>query len=237
PRGSAGGGSARSHRQGGGRRHGASPAPPRDGRRASLDGRPPGHPRFRRRVNAIVFYVSGHGFGHASRQTEVLNALGPALGATDSDATLVLRTAASPWLLDRTLRVPVERMPAVVDTGIVQIDSLTLDVDATFREARAFYANFDALAKDEADLLRSLKARLVVSDIAPLGFEAAHRAKIPSIAIGNFTWDWIYEGYEEAATAGMIISTIRVANRKATTALRLPLHGGFETCPVVDDIP
>jgi len=188
-------------------------------------------------VNAIVFYVSGHGFGHASRQTEVLNALGPALGATDSDATLVLRTAASPWLLDRTLRVPVERMPAVVDTGIVQIDSLTLDVDATFREARAFYANFDALAKDEADLLRSLKARLVVSDIAPLGFEAAHRAKIPSIAIGNFTWDWIYEGYEEAATAGMIISTIRVANRKATTALRLPLHGGFETCPVVEDIP
>lgn len=189
-------------------------------------------------MSAIVFYVSGHGFGHASRQVEVLNRLEPALRATGADETLVLRTAASPWLLDRTLRVPVERMPAAVDTGIVQIDSLHLDVGATFREARAFYADFDSVARKEADLLRSLRARLVVSDIAPLGFEAAHRARIPSIAIGNFTWDWIYEGYPEAAAgAGMVISTIRVANRKATTALRLPLHGGFETCPVVEDIP
>jgi L-arabinokinase len=189
-------------------------------------------------VPVIVFYISGHGFGHASRQVEVINALVPALRATGRAETVVIRTAADPWLLDRTLRVEAERMPAAVDTGIVQIDSLHLDEEATFEEARAFYAAFDARARDEAELLRSVKASLVVSDIAPLGFEAAHRAGIPSAAIGNFTWDWIYEGYpERAAHAGMVISTIRVANRKATRALRLPLHGGFATMPVVQDIP
>jgi L-arabinokinase len=120
----------------------------------------------------------------------------------------------------------------------VQLDSLTLNEDATFREAKAFYATFDGRAQAEADLLRSLRARLVVSDVAPLGFEAAHRARVPSIAIGNFTWDWIFEGYpSHAPSAGMVISTIRVANRKATLALRLPLHGGFDTCPVIEDIP
>ena len=187
---------------------------------------------------SIVFYISGHGFGHASREVEVINALAPALRAVGSDAMIVLRTAADPWLLDCTLREPVERLPAVVDTGIVQIDSLHLDEDATFREARAFYAGFEARAASEADLLRSLRARVVVSDIAPLGFEAAHRAKVPSIAIGNFTWDWIYQGYPaHSPDAGMVISTIRVANRKATTALRLPMHGGFETFPSVEDIP
>ena len=189
-------------------------------------------------TGAIVFYISGHGFGHASREAEVINTLEPVLRATGNTDTIVVRTAADAWLLDRVLRVPVERMPAVVDSGIVQIDSLHLDENATFREAKAFYSTFDARATAEAELLRSLKARLVVSDVVPLGFEAAHRAKVPSIAVGNFTWDWIFEGYpEHAAHAGMVISTIRVANRKATSALRLPLHGGFETCPVIEDIP
>ncbi|HEX6324643.1 MAG TPA: hypothetical protein VFZ36_13025 [Vicinamibacterales bacterium] len=189
-------------------------------------------------MSAIVFYISGHGFGHAAREVEVINQLEPVLRASGSPHDIIVRTSADPWLLDRTLRAPVERMPAPVDTGIVQLDSLRLDEDATFREARAFYGSFDAKARDEADLLRALKARLVVSDIAPLGFEAAHRAKIPSLGISNFTWDWIYEGYPaHAPQAGMIISTIRVAYRKATRALRLPLHGGFETFPVIEDIP
>jgi hypothetical protein len=187
---------------------------------------------------SIVFYISGHGFGHASREIEVLNRLEPALRATGAGELIVLRTAADPWLLDRALRVPVERMPADIDTGIVQIDSLRLDEAATFRTAHAFYRDFDARARSEADLLRALGARLVVSDIAPLAFEAAHRARVPSLGISNFTWDWIYEGYpEHAPNAGMVISTIRVAYRKATLALRLPLHGGFATFPAIEDIP
>ncbi len=189
-------------------------------------------------AGTIVFYISGHGFGHASREAEVINQLEPVLRASGSRSTIVVRTAADPWLLDRTLRVPVERMPAVVDTGIAQLDSLHLDEEATFRAAREFYGAFETRAREEADLLRALEARLIVSDIAPLGFEAAHRATIPSLGIGNFTWDWIYEGYpDHAPRAGMVISTIRVASRKATRALRLPLHGGFETFPVVEDIP
>jgi L-arabinokinase len=187
---------------------------------------------------AIVFYISGHGFGHAARELEVINQLEPVLRARGAADTIVLRTAADPWLLDRALRVPVERMPAPVDTGIAQMDSLHLDEDATFARAREFYSTFEMRAREEADLLRALKARLVISDIPPLAFEAAHRAKVPSLGISNFTWDWIYEGYpDHAARAGMVISTIRVAYRKATRALRLPMHGGFETFPVIEDIP
>ncbi|MDQ3069404.1 MAG: hypothetical protein M3R55_06710 [Acidobacteriota bacterium] len=189
-------------------------------------------------MSAIVFYISGHGFGHASRQIEVINHLVPALVAAGRSDIIVIRTAADPWLLDRALRVPAERMPGEIDTGIVQFDSLHQDDEATFRRAREFYSTFDARATAEAELLRSLKASLVVSDIAPLAFEAAHRAKVPSVGIANFTWDWIYEGFPElAVSAGLIISTMRVAYRKAGRALRLPLHGGFETFPVIEDIP
>ena len=100
----------------------------------------------------IVFYVSGHGFGHASRDIEVLNALldqRPHLADR-----IIVRTPAPRWLFDLTLRAPLRFEPTETDTGIVQIDSLRLDADATIRRAAAFYRNFDARAATEAGWLQ-----------------------------------------------------------------------------------
>ena len=51
------------------------------------------------RSPALVFYVSGHGFGHASRDIEVINAL----HAIAPGVRLVVRTSAPRWLFDLTL--------------------------------------------------------------------------------------------------------------------------------------
>ena len=72
---------------------------------------------------AVFFYISGHGFGHASRQIEVINAL----GARRPDLAIVVRTSAPRWLFDRTARVPITLLPGECDTGVVQIDSLRLN--------------------------------------------------------------------------------------------------------------
>ena len=79
----------------------------------------------------------------------------------------------------------------------------------------------------------------MLGDIPPLACAAAARAGIPSVAIGNFTWDWIYGGYEMFdSLAPDVINTIRDAYATATRALRLPLHGGFEPmAAVTSDIP
>ena len=53
-------------------------------------------------------------------------------------------------------------------------------------------------------MLRALDAALVVADIPPLALAAARLAGVPAIALGNFTWDWIYRDYpggEAAADA------------------------------------
>ena len=47
----------------------------------------------------VVFYISGHGFGHASREVEIINALGHAR----PDLRTVIRSAVSPGLLARTV--------------------------------------------------------------------------------------------------------------------------------------
>jgi len=185
-------------------------------------------------VNPIVFYVSGHGFGHASRDIEVINAL----HARRPDLAVVVRTAAPRWLFDLTLRRPVEFHAVECDTGVVQVDSLHLDEAASIRRAAAFHAALDRRAAEEAGFLRSAGAALVVGDIPPLAFRAASRAGVPSVALGNFSWDWIYEGYpEHLAKAPALVPTIRDAYGAADLALRLPLWGGFDAFRRVRDLP
>ena len=108
----------------------------------------------------------------------------------------MVRTGAKRWMLDLTLRAPVDFQQTECDTGVVQFDSLRLDEAETVRRAAAFYAGFDARVAAERDLLRSMRPSLIVGDVPPLAFAAARAAGVPSIAIANFTWDWIYEGYE-----------------------------------------
>jgi hypothetical protein len=177
-------------------------------------------------VAAVAFYISGHGFGHASRQIEIINAF----ARRRPDVGIFVRTAVARWLLDRTLAAPFELDDRPTDTGVVQIDSLRLDAEATIAAADDFHATLDARAAHEADLLRARDVRLVMADAPPLGCAAAARAGIPSVVVSNFTWDWIYAEYREyLAGAPELIPTIQAAYRLADAAWRLPMHGGFES--------
>jgi len=179
-------------------------------------------------MRPVVWYISGHGFGHASRQIEIINAV----RARRPGLPIVVRTGASPWIFDLTLRSPVEVQHVECDTGVAQIDSLRLDEAETLRRAGEFYANFGRRVADEAVFLRDAGASLVVADIPPLAIAAAREAGVPSVAIGNFTWDWIYEAYEpERAGLPHLVPAIREACIGASQYVRLPMWGGFEMAP------
>ena len=176
----------------------------------------------------VAFYISGHGFGHASRQIEIARAF----ARLRPDVGLVLRTTAPRWLFDRTLTVPFVLDDRPCDTGAIQIDSLHLDAAATIARAKEFYETLDGRAAAEVEFLRHHDVRLVVADAPPLGCAAAARAGIPSVVVSNFTWDWIYAEYREYLdSAPDLIATIQAAYRQAEAAWRLPMHGGFETFP------
>ena len=179
-------------------------------------------------MRPVVWYISGHGFGHASREIEIINALRD----RRPDVPIVVRTGAKRWIFDLTLRAPVDFQPVECDTGVVQIDSLRLDEAETVRRAAAFHEGFDARVADERDMLRSIGAALVVGDVPPLAFAAARAAGVPSIAIANFTWDWIYDGYRpERLGAPGLVGQIREACAQADLFLRLPMWGGFGMAP------
>jgi L-arabinokinase len=176
----------------------------------------------------LVWYVSGHGFGHASRDIEVINALRD----RRPDLPIIVRTSTKRWIFDLTLRTEVDLQPLQCDTGIAQIDSLRLDERETLARAAAFYADFDEKVRCEAAYLRSVGAGFVVGDIPPLAFAAAAEAGVASAAMGNFTWDWIYEGYDpEEHGAPDLVRIVREATARAGYFLRLPLWGGFDMAP------
>ena len=181
----------------------------------------------------IVFYVSGHGFGHTSRSIEVIHAVIRAR----PDAHVVVKTSAPLRLFARTLEGRCELIEFECDPGMTQIDSLNIDVHASLQRAIAFQQKLPALAASEAVYLRENRVDVVVGDIPPLAFAAAHEARLPSIAIGNFTWDWIYEAYDDPR-ARDLARDIRADYQHAATVLRLPMAGGFESlASSVRDIP
>lgn len=136
----------------------------------------------------LAAYVSGHGFGHLTRLCEVLREVrlrAPALPIAvvgEPPAALVARAIPGP--------VSLRRVP--VDVGLVQRDALVIDEPATAVRCRAFEATWDDRVAAEAAFLREAGARLVLADVPPLAFAAAARAGVRALALGNFSWDWIY---------------------------------------------
>ena len=183
----------------------------------------------------VTFYISGHGYGHASRQIEIINSLArhmPTLG-------ILVRTSAPRWLFDRTVRAPFRFFECPCDTGIVQIDSLRLDEEESVRRAASFYATFEERVAREAAFLHEHRVDLVVCDAPPLACAAAEMAGRQSIVISNFTWEWIYGGYRALfeRIGPHVIPTIRQAYAEAREGWRLPMHGGFADIRSVKDLP
>jgi hypothetical protein len=186
-------------------------------------------------VPSLFFYISGHGFGHSIRQIEIINAL---IALAPVDLRIVVRTSAPGWLFTRAVRGAFTLLAGETDTGVVQIDSLRLDEDATIERAARFYQDFTKRVDEEIRLLTAYDARVVVADAPPLASRAASAAGIPSAVCANFTWDWIYREYTDGRPeAPNVIATIQDAYSRANAAWRMPMHGGFETFDRITDIP
>lgn len=178
----------------------------------------------------VVFYITGHGFGHASRAIEVINEL----LARDHGVQIHIRTEAARWLFDLTVRDSFTYQSVETDTGIVQFDSLRLDERASVERACVFMSTFAARVEHEAATLKAIEAQLVIADMPALGIAAARQAAIPAIAMGNFTWDWIYSAYPGTRE---LVTAIANAYAQADLAVRLPMWGGFGAFKHVVDAP
>lgn len=143
------------------------------------------------RKKIIAYFVSPHGFGHATRAVSVM----AAIHELDPTVHFEIFTGVSSQLFEDSFPGSFSYHSLLTDIGLVQKDSLTEDLSGTLRRLDDFLPYDLEHIKTLARQLTELQCDLVVCDIAPLGIAVALVAGIPSILIENFTWDWIYEGY------------------------------------------
>jgi hypothetical protein len=121
---------------------------------------------------------------------------------------------------------------------VVQPNSLEIDARATLERYAALLEDEPARIEAEAARLRTLGASAVVADVPAAAFEIAARVEVPGIALGNFSWDWIYEPFVERHPAyAPLVGHLRGQYGQATRLLRLPFHGDLGAFPVVEDVP
>jgi hypothetical protein len=181
----------------------------------------------------IALYLSGHGYGHMTRACEVLAEVrrrAPAvpLAVIGSVPERLVRRAIGGALLFRAVSC---------DVGLVQLDALHIDEAATAARCREFESTWDARVEAEASFLRAAGARLVVGDIPPLAFAAAARAGVPSVGLGNFSWDWIYR-HLSLRQPGLAASADRAAEayRSARLLLELPFAGDLSVFSIREPV-
>lgn len=171
---------------------------------------------------AILFYISSHGFGHVTRAIVLVEAM------RRRGVPVTARTYSGlAWLFEQR-GLPMSPSRGPVDLGMVQPSAMDIDLEKTLAHHLALGAEWEARVDEEALVIRQSGARLVAGDIPPLAFAAAKRAGVPSAAVGNFSWDWIFAYYAAKDERFQpIAERYAQAYASATTLFRLPL-----SCPM-----
>lgn len=181
----------------------------------------------------LATYITAHGFGHAARTCDVL----AALRKQRPELPMVVVSELPSWFVETRLPgVPQRR--ASFDVGMVQADGVAVDMPATLQRITDLNQRWDSLLAQERVWLREQGVRLVASDVPALPIQAAASESVPTVALSNFSWDWLYgEFLGQDPNWDLAASRFRAAYQGCDLLLRYPFHCPMEAFQKVEDIP
>ncbi len=184
---------------------------------------------------SIAYYISAHGYGHGVRSCDIIRAVHDLFPQIEVH---VVSDLPPEFLINRigSARCTIRR--GALDIGMVQVDSIRVDVRASLVRVEQLLSKRKELVAQESDFIRRTASRLVVVDIPAMPLEAAAIVGVPCMAVGNFGWDWIYSGFAAqdprwAAAAALFSEQYA----RAQLLLRLPFSESMSAFPHVEDIP
>ncbi|WP_055073937.1 glycosyl transferase [Pseudanabaena sp. 'Roaring Creek'] len=170
----------------------------------------------------LYISITNHGFGHVTRTASVL----AELQHRSPDTKLIIATTAPRWLLEEYLEGNFIYHPRVFDVGVIQIDSLQVDREATFAAWQQIRDQQADLIAAEVKFLQANQVDLIFGDIPPMIGEIAKVAKIPCWMAGNFGWDFIYRdwGGKFIALADWLAESYSHCDRLFRLPFAEPMH-------------
>jgi uncharacterized protein (TIGR00661 family) len=171
----------------------------------------------------ICFYISDYGYGHASRDIAIIRRILDEF----NDVKMYIKTGEPfHFVMNSLPKKNVEVIQSENDIGVVfKENSVTVDCERTKRVLNDWLASWDGYIQDEERFYENHKIDLILSDIVPQPFIIADEQNIPSIAISNFTWYYIFYNL-----FGDIAATERIkeAYQLAVIALVLPFNESMD---------
>ncbi len=186
-------------------------------------------------AKSIAYYISAHGYGHGVRSCDVIRAL----NEMRPDLRIyAVTTMPESFLRNRLHSGSNTFRRAAFDLGMVQSDSIRVDVPATLREILKIYDRRCELIEQEVAFLERHDIAAIVVDIPSIPLEAAARAGRPRLAVGNFGWNWIYSEFVPLDRRWKeIVGAIEEGYRQADLLLRLPFSESMEVFPRIENLP
>ena len=186
-------------------------------------------------MSTIAYYITAHGFGHGVRSCDILRAVHQRCPAT---RVIIVTDLPKAFLENRLPGIPCEIRRGVFDTGLVQRDSVRADVEASLSCALELLGRRDELLRRECDFIRERDVGLVVADIPAIPLEAAAREGIPGVAVGNFSWNWIYAEFVARDPRWQeVVASFEQGYACADLLLRLPFAEEMTAFPRHMDLP
>lgn len=148
----------------------------------------------------IAYFISSHGFGHAARASAVIESL----RKTNPNFIFDIFTEVPQWFFKGGIEQGFYYHRLQSDIGIVQRTALEEDMPETLRRLGQLLPFNQSLIRDLVNKIQDQNppCEAVICDIDPIGVSVARQLDVPSILIENFTWDWIYQNYNNLELAG-----------------------------------
>ena len=140
----------------------------------------------------IAYFITSHGFGHASRACAVMLAFQKEM----PEIHFHIYGNIPQWFITESGINLFTLHPIETDIGLVQTSPFDIDFTSTLSRLSSFYEQYDTNCAEISEDLLKKRISFVLCDVAIMGISAAEKAGIPSFLIENFTWDWIYENYQ-----------------------------------------
>ncbi len=178
----------------------------------------------------IYIAITDHGFGHAARTAAIAGRLQKLLPSIK----LIIVTTAPKWLLECYIDGDFVYRQLGLDVGVVQTDSLKMDLAATLVRWQAIMAIKDQIIAEEVAFCQEHRVSLVFGDLPALAILIAKKLGVPCWMSGNFGWDFIYRDWGEKFDS--ITDWIGECYGQCDKLFRVPLHEPMERFPVIEDV-
>jgi hypothetical protein len=174
--------------------------------------------------------ITNHGFGHAVRAASVV----AEVQKLSPEILVILVTTAPRWLLESYIPGDFIHRPRGFDVGVIQSDSLTMDLPGTLAKLQEIKQSQNQLISSEVNFIKQNQVDLILADIPFLAAQIGEAAGIPCWMMSNFGWDFIYDAWGEEYRD--IVEWIRDGYSKCDRLFRLPMYESMSSFPHITDV-